>query len=147
MFGTSSGDSQFSSFNVVFASAFREYHADLAAIFAPIGWTLHRAAGVRAAADLLQKHPVSVVICEDKLPDGNWEAVRDSLRGLSSTPCLIVSSRQSDENLWSEVLRGGGYGVLSIPFDPRTVRGMVRLACLRAQNRCRQETVQQAAAV
>src|SRR5579862_3122300 len=103
--------------SVLLVSADREDRSSLTAIFEPLQWQMHTAESFRGAVTLLKEHPVAVVVCEHRLPDGSWGDVLKTCTGLHAPPALIVCSRLADEYLWTEVLNLGGYDVLVKPFD------------------------------
>jgi len=63
----------------------------------------------------------SIVLCEQKLPDGDWKQVLKELQNMLDPPLLIVTSRLADSTLWAEVLNLGGYDVLAKPFREKEV--------------------------
>jgi hypothetical protein len=71
------------------------------------------------AAGLLDT--VSVVICEDVLPDGTWRGLLPAVDGVHSAPALIITSPTAGPQLWAEVLNLGGYDVPAQPFSNREV--------------------------
>ncbi len=50
------------------------------------------------------------------------------LRDRAKPPQLVVTSRQADESLWSEVLNVGGYDVMAQPLDSNEVERVVASA-------------------
>ncbi len=89
-------------------------------------------------AETVVRHAaVRIVICECKLPDGNWRDALDIIAGQSDPPSLIVTSRLADERLWAEVLNLGGYDVLAQPFDHQEVRRVAELAVAASRNTSR----------
>jgi DNA-binding response OmpR family regulator len=70
----------------------------------------------------------SVVLCEQKLPDGDWKQVLKEIQNMPDPPLLIVTSRLADERLWAEVLNLGGYDVLAKPFKAEEVLWTVAAA-------------------
>jgi DNA-binding response OmpR family regulator len=58
----------------------------------------------------------SVVLCEQKLPDGDWKQVLKEIQNMLDPPLLIVTSRLADSGLWAEVLNSGGHDVLAKPL-------------------------------
>lgn len=65
---------------------------------------------------------IPVVICEHRLPDGDWKLFLAELLALAVRPSLIVSSRLADERLWVELLNLGGFDLLlCAPFVPEEV--------------------------
>lgn len=81
----------------------------------------------------------SVVLCEQKLPDGDWKQVLKEIQDMLDPPMLIVTSRLADDRLWAEVLNLGGYDVLAKPFKAEevlwTVAAAHRCACGRESSR------------
>ncbi len=78
---------------------------------------------------------ISIVVCERELPDGSWRDILAHLGSSPERPFLIVTSKQADARLWSEVLNTGGYDVLAKPFDARETRHVMEMACLRRRDR------------
>lgn len=70
----------------------------------------------------------SVVLCEQKLPDGDWKQVLKEIQNMLDPPMLVVTSRLADERLWAEVLNLGGYDVLAKPFKAEEVLWTVAAA-------------------
>ena len=75
--------------------------------------------------------PVSVVITDVSLSDGNWSDIFRYLVDNGIHASVVVSSNLADERLWSEVLWRGAYDVLVEPYEPGEVRRIVEGA-LRA---------------
>lgn len=80
-------------------------------------WSIHRAANLREAVELIDESSPAVIICERDLPDGTWRDVLRHVSGLKRAPSVIVTSRHADETLWADVLNSGGYDVLPKPFE------------------------------
>src|SRR5215469_15652793 len=97
-------------------------------VFRRLGWKLFEASDRRRAMECLDKNPVQVVIAESDLPHWNWKRVLKDLRNLAKPPQLVVTSRQADENLWSEVLNIGGYDVMAQPLDSHEVERVIASA-------------------
>ena len=90
------------------------------------------AGSCQEARILLKEHPpVSVVITDVSLIDGNWCDVFRYLVDNGIHASVVVSSRLADERLWSEVLWRGAYDVLVEPYEADEVRRIVEGA-LRA---------------
>lgn len=99
------------------ASPLREDLAALRAILANSNWTIYAARSRAHALRILETMPVSVILSERDLPDGNWKDLLREASRLWSSPELIVASRSADERLWCEALRLGAYDVLAEPFQ------------------------------
>jgi DNA-binding NtrC family response regulator len=90
------------------------------------------AGNCQEARILLQNHPpVSVVITDVSLSDGNWCDIFRFLVDNGIHASVVVSASLADERLWSEVLWRGAYDVLVEPFEADEVRRIVEGA-LRA---------------
>ncbi len=79
----------------------------------------------RAALDQLK---APVILCDRDLPGKGW---REAVEDLASSPhraCIILVSGVVDTYLWDEVVRTGGYDVLSKPLREDDVVRAVRLA-------------------
>ena len=103
-------------------------HAVLRAIFSRSNWSLRSAFSCADALELLRREPFPVVICNGDLPDGSWQKLVDNSEGMTSRPRVIVSSRNPDERLWTDVLRDGGYDLLAMPWKGREVMKTISLA-------------------
>lgn len=105
-----------------------EDHRALRAAFAHTAWTLFTAGTIGDALDLLRRHKPPVILCELELPDGKWTDLQDALASSGRAPSLVVTSRNTDESLWAEVLNRGGYDVLARPFNLGELVRVVSLA-------------------
>ena len=92
-------------------------HLALQAIVGHSTWRLFNASSVSPALAFLQRHEISVVLCERDLMPGTWIDMLENIRHLEHPPSLIVTSRLADERLWSEALNLGAWDVLAKPFD------------------------------
>ena len=97
-------------------SPFEENLAFLQRLFNDAGWTLFTARTCREAKVELKRDGLAVVICERHLIDGNWRHVLSGLAPILNPPRLIVVSRLTDDELWTEVLNMGGFDLLPIPL-------------------------------
>jgi DNA-binding response OmpR family regulator len=84
--------------------------------FQDADWKLYIAHTYREALIALSLVRVPIVICECRLPDGNWKDVLSQLAPMLERPRLIVVSHDADERLWSEVLNQGAFDLLATPF-------------------------------
>ncbi len=114
---------------VLSISHVNEDHAVLRRILYPEDWQVQVADCCEEAFRRLSCCPVSAIITNDALPDGDWMRILRHAQAQSRPPNLIVASRLADERLWAEVLNLGGYDVLTKPFVPDEVRRVVALAC------------------
>jgi DNA-binding response OmpR family regulator len=114
---------------VLSISHVNEDHAVLKRILDPEDWQVQGADCCEEAFRRLSSCPVSAIITNDALPDGDWMRILRHAQAQSRPPNLIVASRLADERLWAEVLNLGGYDVLIKPFVADEVRRVVSLAC------------------
>lgn len=92
------------------------------------GWNLIFAGTREEARAALDKLRVPVILCDRDLPGNGWRA---TVEGLASSPhraCVILVSAVVDTYLWNEVVRTGGFDVLSKPLREDDVARVVRLA-------------------
>jgi two-component system nitrogen regulation response regulator GlnG len=105
-------------------------HVSLRSILTHSNWRLFEAASCAEARAILERQRVSVVVCDELLPDGDWKQVLRTVEALPVSPPLIVTARNADDLLWSEVLNLGGYDLLPKPFDFNEVVRAVGIAWL-----------------
>ena len=101
--------------------------AALKRILQPMSWEVLEAECCEAGVPLLSRAPVTAVIADDILPDGDWRRVLTHTLSRPLPPKLIVASRLADERLWAEVLNLGAYDLLAKPFAADEVRRVVSL--------------------
>ena len=76
----------------------------------------------------LSKLESPIIIWDRDLTGEDWRDVVHSLASLPQRPCVLLLSRVVDDYLWNEVVRVGGYDVLSKPLKEAEVLRVVRLA-------------------
>lgn len=92
------------------------------------GWQLVFTKTYPEARGALDQAQVPVVLCDRELLGTGW---RKAIERLSAPPlraCVILLSEAIDTNLWTEVVRGGGYEVLAKPLRDDSLVRAVRLA-------------------
>ncbi len=92
------------------------------------GWIMHfvdSSAEAQAASARLR---VPVILYDRDLPSADWRDIVSLLASSSLPTCVILISRVADDHLWEEVIRRGGYEVLSKPLRPEEVVRMIKLA-------------------
>jgi FixJ family two-component response regulator len=92
------------------------------------GWTMYFVDTLVEAQDAAANVRVPVILCDRDLLGADW---RDTVSGLaSSSPltCVVLISRAADNSLWEEVIRSGGYEVLSRPLRQEEVVRVIKLA-------------------
>jgi DNA-binding NtrC family response regulator len=105
-------------------------HDSLRSILTHSNWRLYEAESCSDARRILEQQRVSVVVCNETLPDGDWKQVLEFVEAIPGAPPLIVTAGNADDRLWSEVLNLGGYDLLPKPFDHKEVIRAVGIAWL-----------------
>ena len=114
--------------HVLAVSPFESDHTSLAHIFGHTAWDFDVARSLREAETKLITEPIPVVLCEERLPDGDWKDVLSLGDRLVQPYHLIVTSQYADDRLWAEVLNLGAYDVLAKPFHSQEVFRTIGLA-------------------
>jgi len=100
----------------------------LAKVSSDNGWVMHFADSWREAQSAATNLQVPVILFDRDLPGVDWRETVAGLASSSSPACVILISRAADDYLWEEVIRRGGYEVLSKPLRPDEVVRVIRLA-------------------
>jgi len=106
---------------VLSVSPLSEDHSALKNIVGYATWKLLKADKLRTAPSILEKHNISVVLCERDLSPGSWIDMLRQVQSMPAPPSLIVTSRLADDRLWAEALNLGAWDVLAKPFDRNEV--------------------------
>jgi FixJ family two-component response regulator len=80
------------------------------------------------ARTALDKVKARVILCDRDLPGNGWRATVEDLASSPHRACVILVSAVVDTYLWNEVVRTGGFDVLSKPLREDEVVRAVRLA-------------------
>src|SRR5690348_5812655 len=100
--------------------------ASLRRIFETTSWEMLTADNLEQASTLLGARPIPIVLCDRDLPGVDWrQAVRRLADGQSR---VMLTSFVADDYLWDEVIRYGGYDVISKPFREDEVLHTVQFA-------------------
>lgn len=86
----------------------------LKSIFRGSRWKLEAASTVHEGVQIARRYDceIPVVICEYRLPDGDWNLMLAEVNRAAVPSSLIVCSRLADERLWLEVLNLGAFDLL-----------------------------------
>jgi DNA-binding response OmpR family regulator len=109
-------------------SSLEEDHAFLERLFSTRSWRFDSVSTVGDGIRYLRHHSPGLLICDERLEDGDWKAILDAVMKVACPPRMIVTSRLADERLWAEVLNLGGYDLLAKPFDASEVVRVVGTA-------------------
>ena len=91
-------------------------------------WRLCLASTPLEAGKQLQEQTIGVILCDRDLPGNDWRNHIAYLLRSAPNSCVILVSGVNDEYLWEEVIRNGGYDVLTKPFQASQVVPAVTLA-------------------
>jgi hypothetical protein len=86
----------------------------LSGLFEKFGWTVHRAANLEQTGEFLQMNRAAVAICEEALPDAEWQDAFWALNAVADAPMFVLIG--DDMALLDEVLALGGFDVLTRPL-------------------------------
>ena len=112
----------------VVVTSLKEDHAFFERLFLTRSWRFDYVSTVRDGIRYLRRHSPGLLICDERLEDGDWKAILDAVMKVACPPRMIVTSRLADERLWAEVLNLGGYDLLAKPFDASEVVRVVGTA-------------------
>lgn len=90
----------------------------LRCLFSGSSWELATVESVAEASEWLQRNSAPIVLCERRLPDGEWKDLLAVVNRMEGSPRIIVTSRQADDALWIEALNCGAFDVLPFPSRP-----------------------------
>ena len=91
-------------------------------------WMPIQAANWSGMFKLARQVDAPVVLCDRDLPGLEWQKGVPRLVSASSTSCLILLSDVSDPYLWDELVRHGGFDVLTRPFQREQLLAMLDFA-------------------
>ena len=100
----------------------------LAGICSRNGWHLLFADTREEAQAASDKLKAPVILCDRDLPGKGWRETVEDLAASPHRTCILLLSGVVDTYLWHEVVRTGGYDVLSKPLREDEVVRAVRLA-------------------
>ena len=80
-------------------------------------WLIHESHSLISALMVLEDYRIPVLLCDTYLPSGNWKNLLEQVALVSNPPCVIIGSRQADEDLWQRALRAGAFDVLAKPYN------------------------------
>ncbi len=94
-------------------------------------WDLRFASGNEEAIRVLREHAFAVVLCDRDVLGENWRAHLDAVHSACAAASIILISRVYDDYLWNEVIRHGGYDILTKPLQEGRVESAFASALLR----------------
>lgn len=91
-------------------------------------WDMHFADTAQAALAAANELSAPIILYDRDLPGTEWRNVVQTLASSPHSACVILISKVSDDYLWNEVARTGGYDVLPKPLQEADVVRAVKLA-------------------
>ncbi|MCP5115166.1 MAG: hypothetical protein GY953_30405 [bacterium] len=98
--------------------------------FGKSNWKLFRCYKLDEGLRHLEEYEIPVVISERNLDAATWHQVLRATANLPYSPKLIVTSKNSGDDLWAEVLNLGGYDLLAKPLAEQEVFHVISHAWL-----------------
>ena len=91
-------------------------------------WRVTFADSFETAQTLSVELRASAVLCDRDVPGREWREVVEALSQSRHRPCVLLVSSVVDDYLWNEVVRRGGYDVLSKPLREEDLVRAIKLA-------------------
>ena len=100
-------------------------------------WELIAIPTLTAALAILRYGGIPIAICDREVAPGSWRELLEDAARSPAPPCVIVTARLADEQLWAEALNLGAYDVLPRPFDGHEVVRILSHAWLHWSSNCK----------
>ena len=91
-------------------------------------WSIAFADSGAEAQTLLASTQAPIALCDRDALASNWRPAIEELAACSRHTCILLISSVADDYLWNEVVRHGGYDVLSKPLQHDELVRAVKLA-------------------
>jgi FixJ family two-component response regulator len=91
-------------------------------------WSVTFADSFETAQALSVQLRACAILCDRDVAGREWWEVVEALSQSRHRPCVLLVSRVVDDYLWNEVVRRGGYDVLSKPLREEDLVRAIRLA-------------------
>ncbi len=115
-------------FEVLVAAASPENRSAITKMLMGMGLQPAISSSVREAQAILSAKQVSLVFCEEKFADGNYQDVLRAVKRTAEKAPVVVSSPSHDWYEYLEALRLGAFEFLDGPVRPMDVEMIVRYA-------------------
>lgn len=100
----------------------------LTAIAYDYGWRVHFAQTDGEALALVNRHEAPIVLCDRDATCSDWHEAIQTMSGSQHLVYPILISRVTDDYLWNEVMRSGGFDLLAKPLRVEEVLRTIRMA-------------------
>ncbi len=97
-------------------------------------WDIRFAESRTDAWESARRFTAPVILYDRDWPDLQWRSEVQYLASLPHRPCVILTSRVSDDYLWEELIRQGGYELLAKPLRAPDAARVIRLAIIYWKN-------------
>ena len=91
-------------------------------------WSVTFADNFETAQALSIQFRAAAILCDRDVPGREWREVVEALSHSRHRPCVLLVSSVVDDYLWNEVVRRGGYDVLSKPLREEDLMRAIKLA-------------------
>jgi DNA-binding NtrC family response regulator len=113
---------------VLVVSSDDEVRRNLAGIIGLCGLEPVLCVTVADSRAVLSRYPICVVICEDRLADGNYRDLVEAVERTSSDALVIVASRLADWNEYMEAVGAGAFDYVCLPPRRAEIEWVVKNA-------------------
>jgi hypothetical protein len=114
------------------------FGASMREVASSCGWRFWEARTVEDALPLLLTEPIPLVVYDGQQGDA-WQPAFGDLRRLDSERCLLLASTAADPYLWQEVIRLGGFDLLSRSASRDEMARKLMFAWFSTENARKQE--------
>jgi DNA-binding NtrC family response regulator len=113
---------------ILLTSAHKEDGQNLRTILDGTVWSVTESGDHSEALRRLKEKEVSIVLCDRNWGDTPWQQTMQDLIAARRGACVILLSNVADQYLWDEVVRLGGFDVLTRPFQREQVTSLLMFA-------------------
>lgn len=115
-------------FQALVASSDPEIRETLKGMLARRGMEALFSSTAEEAEAILFRHPISLVFCEERLPDGSFRDVLGEVKRSARLVPVVVVSRLGDWDKYLEALRLGVHDYIAFPFQRAEVESTINQA-------------------
>ena len=91
-------------------------------------WEVSFARTCPEAVAVMERIQAQILLLDRDLAGEDWKETMTAFASSSGRTCIMLISRAVDAYLWNEVVRNGGYEVLTKPLQEEDVSRVVTLA-------------------
>jgi len=111
--------------DVLVASADVEHRRALIRLLDNLSLNVLSTSDLRQAEEVLARQSVSLVFCDDQLPDGSYRELLTTRRMGHKAPRVVVTTVTGEWKDYLEAMRLGVFDVIHAPFHPTDVELVV----------------------